>query len=200
MTETVTPVFLRLPQQGAIVGRLLAGYGEIEFELANVLKRFTHNMHSAFAAIFRVRSESGRIDIADAIIRSAISSKGLGPKWEKAIGAVRQCLKIRNQYAHCHWLEENNELIFTMLADAFDGPKAKPLTVRVALLSTLQDQESYFRYTVRCLSHLEWEYARLIGAAGDHPFEWPKERQPPILHTQRTWLPRPTAVDPENQN
>jgi hypothetical protein len=191
---TILPAFLRLPQEAAIIGRLLAGYGELEFEFADCVKHFSHDMHSAFAALFRLRTESGRIQVADALIRGPITALGLGTQYKDAYDAMLHCLKIRNQYAHCHWLEQDGELLFTMLDHAFDGPETKSLTIRVALLSTLQAQETYFDYTRRCFWFLSHETQRLRGQLRDNPFSMPLRMQPAILHTPPTKpLPR-TAV------
>src|SRR6266536_3381340 len=35
MTETVLPSFLRFREEGLIIGRILAGYGELEFEMCD---------------------------------------------------------------------------------------------------------------------------------------------------------------------
>jgi hypothetical protein len=35
MTETIMPCFDRFPREGNLIGRLLAGYGELELELCS---------------------------------------------------------------------------------------------------------------------------------------------------------------------
>ncbi len=180
--------------EASIIGRILAGYGELEFEFADCLKHFAHDMHSAFAALFRLRSESGRIQVADALIRGPIAALGLGTQYKDTYDAMLHCLKIRNQYAHCHWLEHEGQLLFTMLEDAFDGPDTKSLTIRVASLPTLVAQEGYFDYTQRCFWFLSNETQRLKGRIREHPFAMPPKMQPAILHTKPTTPLPPTAV------
>jgi hypothetical protein len=38
MARTILPAFVQFPKEAAIIGRLLAGYGELEFDLCNCLR------------------------------------------------------------------------------------------------------------------------------------------------------------------
>ena len=61
MPATIMPCFGRFPEEGSIIGRLLAGYGELEFELCRCVAAINDNMDAAIKAMFRVRGEEKRI-------------------------------------------------------------------------------------------------------------------------------------------
>ena len=44
MAETIIPTFAVFPQEGVIVGRLLAGYGELELELCACVAVISDNI------------------------------------------------------------------------------------------------------------------------------------------------------------
>ena len=76
---------------------MLMAYGEIEFGLLTLIATTMDDDHDLAAKIlFRVRGEAARIDVSDALIRTAYYKVGLGPKWENALGAIKVCKKIRN--------------------------------------------------------------------------------------------------------
>ena len=88
MARSIMPVFIEAPQEAEIIGRLITGYGELEFDLANCLANFTHDNDSAFRALFRVRTESGRLQIATSLMRSPLTDLGLGPQCDDALGSI----------------------------------------------------------------------------------------------------------------
>ena len=103
---TVMPLFLKHPEEGAIIGRILAGYGELEYHMAECLTDHVHSEDAAFRLIFRTRlSENGRIAAVDSLMRPALVDLGLSAEYANAHGAIKHCARIRNQYAHCHWTE-----------------------------------------------------------------------------------------------
>ncbi len=59
-----------------------------------------------FKAMFRARGETPRVDIADAMGRKCDYDLKLGTQFSEAIGGMRYCLKIRNQYSHCQWHDD----------------------------------------------------------------------------------------------
>jgi len=65
----------------------------------NCVQVVRDDFDAVLKAIFRVRGETARIDIADALGRHFYDDRGLATEFGMAVGAVRHCLKIRNQYA-----------------------------------------------------------------------------------------------------
>jgi hypothetical protein len=151
--------FQDFPKEREIIGRLLIAYGEIEFALMDYLAAtLGSDGHMVTRVLFRVKGESARIEVADALIRPAFAKIGLDGKWGNAIGAIRLCKNIRNQYAHCHWQVLNGVLRFMDL-DTMAESTAGPVTLDLIRLElSLLDQES---------SYFEYALARLIQLGGD---------------------------------
>jgi hypothetical protein len=101
----VMPAFHRFPNEAAIIARLLAGYAELEIALLHCVAVAT-DFNATLKAMFRIRGETARINVGDALGRQVYHKLGLGTDFEMAVGALRYCLKIRNQYAHCNWYDD----------------------------------------------------------------------------------------------
>lgn len=195
MANPIMPVFHQAAQEAAIIGRLITGYGELEYDLAMCLSRFTHDQDSAFRALFGIRAVRGRLHIADSLIQTPLGKLGLGPQYADAKGAIHRCLSIRNQYAHCHWGEyKNQELYFVNMEKEVEGPKSKSEFTYMRLsLPLLNEQEDYFSYTQNCFWFLTYEVDYLRDPIKNHPFLMPKKRPQPNLHNPSTTLPSDTT-------
>lgn len=186
MTETIMPAFQRFPEEGNIIGRLLAGYGELELELCFCVGAIRNDFDLAFKPMFRPRGETQRIQIADAIGREMYRQFKLGTQFEEAISAITYCLKIRNQYAHCHWTDNfGKELGFVQLEAPAKGHKPVGNVFQIKIqnldLGLLQEQESYFVYTRHCLRFLYSEIMSRAGKYTKNPFPSPKKVKRPTL-------------------
>lgn len=157
--SNIMPAFDKFPREGAIVGRLLVGYGELELGLCFCVAAARDDFNMVFKAMFRPRGESQRILIADAMGRGPLHQAGVAQPFEEAISAMKLCLKIRNQFAHCYWTDDfGRQLGFVELEDTADKNrtindvyhiKASDIT-----LAVLEAQEAYFVYTRDLLAHL----------------------------------------------
>ena len=188
MSSALVPAFDRFPKEAAIIGRLLAGYAELEFTFGlcaeravrkvqhpgypNAVEHKADNRHVALKALYRLRSESGRLQVADALARSEYTHIGLEAPYADAIGAIRHCLKIRNQFAHCHWGIDRVTLglIFTDLEENAQGASDFTFesTWRSIDLTLLRDHETYFEYTMKCLEFIHAEFrvrAKMVNPA-----------------------------------
>jgi hypothetical protein len=79
-----------------------------------------------------------------------------------AIGAIRHCLKIRNQYAHCVWFNDNSgKLAFAAVEDiAQQNTFLKDLSnlpIFYVNVQLLDSQEAYFVYTDRLFAWVNHE-------------------------------------------
>jgi hypothetical protein len=64
--------FADFPRELEIVGQLLIAYGEIEYALLGCLRKvLDDDIHTATRILFRVKGESARIEVSDAIMRPA---------------------------------------------------------------------------------------------------------------------------------
>jgi hypothetical protein len=177
--------FVDFPQEREIIGTMLIAYGEIEWALAVCVQHALNVTPSeATRILFRVAGEGPRMSVADAIVRPIFAKVGLEGEWGNAIGAAKQCRKIRNQYAHCHWRKFNDGVLrFVNLdqeaADPADGPlivDAIPLK-----LELLQRQRAYFIYALDLLYYLEEEYKVRAGRSSSHSQVRPRSvAQPPL--------------------
>ena len=180
------PVFDRFPQEAALVGKILAGYGEIEFELCSCVAAAQDDLDMVFKAMFRPRGETQRIDIADALGRKRYRASGLEQIFSEAIGDTRYCLKIRNQYSHCTWHDDlTGHLAFVELeeiAAKHEVIDLRALTTKHLDIHTLTEQHNYFRRVINCLTYLNFEIRRQAGSVTSHPFRVPQKVRRPLLH------------------
>ncbi|MGM4920081.1 hypothetical protein [Tardiphaga sp. 813_E8_N1_3] len=176
------PAFLRHPKEAAIIGRMLAGYGELEFLLCMCLRAPLGDLRKAARLLFRNRGEEQRIAIADAILRPFYADCNLDQIWVTARREIGVCKDFRNQYSHCHWLDEDDlGLFFTNLEKG-----AKTLGGDISLeffhvdVPLLEEQEAHFRHAGNHLIYLEAEQRRLAGKLRGHAFVIPPaKRRPP---------------------
>lgn len=172
-------------QERFLLGSMLISYGEFEFNLAclveDVLKVTTDE---AARLLFRVRGEGARIDVADALIRPAMARANLGGKWGNVYGALKHCKKIRNQYAHCHWQNIDNNLYFLDFDQDAQSPADEVFMLRYhgIDLPLLEAQIGFFEYTSDLLYYLSFEYRKF---AHNGKVEWKEPKsvpQPPLYN------------------
>lgn len=179
---SVLRAFSDFPNEAALIGRMVVGYTDLEVDLMNCVKSAREDMDTVFKAMFRTRGETQRIDIADAIGRQTYRGLNLGSQFEMAIGAQKHCLKIRNQYAHSAWWNDNSgRLAFSNLEelakinDPVEG--LHELNVRHVELPLLNEQFTYFEYTSALLIWVLQEGNRLT----DRPYH-PGVQRPTAPH------------------
>jgi hypothetical protein len=172
------PAFRFRRKNSATVGRLIAGYGELEYLLSvcagraiAVKRRIPPNtmrvVHRAkyenrgTKLIFRIRGEKKRIDIASRIMRPAYTGAGLGAELDETLNAMRASLLFRNLFAHCHWARSKKRgLFFINLEESAKLPQKLNLSrFRHASSKSLQRAEDYFWYTFQMLDYLMDEFA-----------------------------------------
>jgi hypothetical protein len=69
MARTIMPIFDACQEEGKIIGRLLAGYGELEFAICGCLAATMDDLNDAARIFYRVRGEEQRLHVADAMMR-----------------------------------------------------------------------------------------------------------------------------------
>src|SRR6266487_462405 len=93
MTETVLPSFLRFREEGLIIGRILAGYGELEFEMCDCVFAINNDLDSSIRQLFGRRGELRRIKIAEELMKAQYEAAGLAaphrPSWKTWTGVGR---------------------------------------------------------------------------------------------------------------
>jgi len=184
MGHTVLEIFKKHPNEAAIVGRLLAGYGELEFNLLSLLTPYMHSNVMAAKVLFRLRGEEQRIQLADAIIRERITDSPMKERYAEAISDMGHCRKIRNQYAHCHWGEHSVVgLTIAILEPGMKSNAPMPMVSTPQIsYELLVQQEHFFDFVADCLWNLAKE-SDVTGARLSIPLRpRPKKVPQPRLH------------------
>jgi hypothetical protein len=165
--------FEDFPTEAILIGRILAGYADLEIDLMHCAKAVRGDLDLTLKAMFRGRGNKQRIDVADAVARQPYVDLKLGAEFDAAIAAVRLCLRIRNLYAHCIWWNDNSgQLAFANLEELAKENAVvtdlHALTVNHVTVSHLQDQFAYFEYADDMLLGVLHEGNRKAGRP-DHP-------------------------------
>lgn len=183
MRSPIAPWFEDYNEEALHVGALLTGYGELEFEAYACAAEAMGNSDLTFRLLFRLRSESQRIDAFDTMLMPTVSKFELEGPYAHIIGALRHCRSIRNVYAHSHWHfpVEGNRLYHCSLEDAAKkGSEAHMIKMNPVFLPLLKQQVLYFEYCMNGLQWLRHEMIRLDGGP-KHSYTAPKGLPKPSL-------------------
>jgi|SRR6516164_6300545 hypothetical protein len=119
----INPCFHRFPAEAAIIGRLLAAFGELEVTVCYNARKATNLGDLVVAALYRIRATRSRLEAVDALMRPIYTTAGFSELYGDAFGRVMHCLRIRNQFAHCNWGDhETAGLFFVDLQVAAERP------------------------------------------------------------------------------
>ena len=179
----IMPAFDRYPKEAELIGKILAGYGDLEFALCHCVSQAQNDFDMVLKAMFRARGERQRIKIADAMGHNQFSALKLGGRFSQAITDTHECRKIRNRYAHCNWHDDlTGGLGFVNLEEIAE--KSKPagltnLTIRHLDVAVLSQQVDYFSYVDDCLTYLNFEAQKRQGRIQNQPWRTPKKIPPP---------------------
>ena len=94
MTKSIMAPFSKFSWEGDTIGRLLAGYSNIEMSLFHAVHLATGDFNTALKKMFGIRSESGRIRAAEKLALLEYQRLKLAADFEKALRVMRYCLKI----------------------------------------------------------------------------------------------------------
>lgn len=184
MSEPIMPAFRAHPKEAEIIGRLLAGYGELEFLMAMCVAECVGGLSTASRLLFRNRGEEHRISIADAVLVPYCDKFNLLEEWEIVRRGLSWCKQTRNQFSHCHWYDDGpGELFFTNIEKA---AKTKLGEAKLAFfhvdVSLLNLHEAYFRWTGDGLVYLRARIRELLGRPVSDSFLCPTEMPQPPRH------------------
>src|SRR5215470_12660284 len=148
--------------EGMVIGRLLAGYGELEVLLLACRIAAEGMVDLPVRELFSSRGEKRRLVTATAILRSDYTRAGLIGDLQQASDDLDWCRQIRNQYSHCQWYWTTQDgLCFVNLEELAKQPTfILDLTAgrHPISRSLLEDQEAFFLYVKECLMYLETSY------------------------------------------
>ncbi|MEA2825243.1 MAG: hypothetical protein QOF03_1725 [Alphaproteobacteria bacterium] len=173
------------PEEASLAGRIILTYGQMEFLLAGCVSHTTPDPTSAFRIFYRIIGETARIEIADALIQPWVQDKELAGHYGLVIGALRECVQIRNQFAHCGWRTDEathtgTGLFFVNFSDPAEAPLGFKLNMawRHIDVPLLIEQLDYFGYVIAGLLYLSRAFG-WTGTKEPNPFPAPKARRPP---------------------
>ena len=178
----INPAFDDFPDEGFIVGKLVVSFGELELFCGLLAGDAIKNQDMALRAMYRSRSTSARIDLADVLMRGAFISVGLNDEYEEMLSAVPHSLSIRNQYAHCHWAPGQDGLFFADLEKAEKRAEEFIYDQRHVDLILLQKKECYFDYARSMLLFLQSELQIKSGNKKYHSGPCPAKQAPPSMY------------------
>jgi|ERR1700730_9687188 hypothetical protein len=174
MADYIIPSFIDFPVEGAIVGRILAGYGELELELCQCVAAVTRNIDDVIRKLFNLRGEKRRVDCADNLARAPYMKAGLGSDYKTVINDMHYCRELRNQYAHCQWYGTSQDgFAFVNLEEVSKlNTPVLPLESHRRLVDAalLQQQETFFKYVQKYFWHITGEYQTRVN--GQHGHVW----------------------------
>jgi hypothetical protein len=177
--------------EGVIIGRLLAGYGELEVEMCACFIAVEGMLDLPIRRLFNERGAGNRIKIAEKALTGEYTKASLQVELAEALDDMEWCRKIRNQYAHCQWYWTSQDgLCFVNLEELAKQPS--PI---IALMSNrhsldvplLKAQEEYFNYLKECFKYLEtayraWNQAQSLPRRPAYVFPRPSNVTQPPLH------------------
>lgn len=194
-TFRINPAFHRWSQEAAIIGRILAAFGEIEYQVAlcasHAMTDTTAPHPPILRALYRLRSTSSRIDASDAFMRPVFVELRRQTEYEELMKAVKYCLRIRNQFSHCNWADDDAAgLFFVDLEDTARNSDEWDHDWRHVDVPLLAEMEEYFVYAQDWLYYLDSELMLATLRISIQPFAKPRVRaQPPLHNPQSKHLP-----------
>jgi hypothetical protein len=178
------PVFQKFRVEAEIIGRLVVGYGELEFDLFDCVAMVVGNFDKTIKAMFRSRSETKRINIVETLGRDPYTNLALGDWFDEAINGMRYCVQVRNQYAHRNFYDDSGTLAFVNLEELAKREEIvndlSSLIIKHVAPTLLEEQERYFVYVRATIAFLNSEGRVRSGKIKANPFD-PHEKmvQPP---------------------
>jgi hypothetical protein len=180
------------PKEMAVIGRILVDYGELEVDLMNCVQvARSFDLNGTLKAMFRVRGETNRIDVADGLGRSSYVAANLGTEFDTMIKAIRQCLRFRNKYAHAIWHDPDSgkNLCYVSLEELAkepdDVPDLKALTFFFIDEALLLQQETFFEYARSLISYVNAQ-GQANRAGLRRQYQPPTPVAPPAFYTRKT--------------
>ena len=89
------PAFRKFQNEARLIGNLLTGYTDLELSLLNCVQVVKNDFDAVLKAMFRVRAETSRIEIADGLGLNEYRTIGLEAEFSEAIDAMRHCVKMK---------------------------------------------------------------------------------------------------------
>jgi hypothetical protein len=185
----INPAFKRHPNEAFLIGRIVVHFGELEVSFCQNNTTALDTFIPLMKALYSLKATSSRIDFLDGLMRNLYLGNGLVQEYDIAILMVRYCLRIRNLFAHCNWVDDPTGnypgLFYADLQDSAKTPDFR-FDWKHVDAPLLQSHEDYFAETMEWLSYLHHELAVRLKKLSSHV--WPR---PSELEQPRCIIPRP---------
>lgn len=147
------------------------------------------DLNSTLKAMFRVRGETSRINIAEALGQQQYDEFGLQTEFREAVSAMRYCLKIRNRFTHSYWHSPLDGLCYVALEDLAETAEIvtdlSKLDFFYLDIELITRHLAYFRYTDDALRFANYEGRVRAGKLQSHIVSRPKQLERPPLYTRK---------------
>jgi hypothetical protein len=178
--------FEQFPEEARLIGRLLAGYADLELSLMHCVKAIRNDLDGPLKALFRARGETSRLLIADGLGRANADTFDLANEFAMTIAGMRHCLRIRNQFAHCVWHNDlSGRLAFVNLEELAAANQRVDdligLGIAYVSVELLAAQWTYFQHVDRMLLWVTQEACRRAERPALPPRPWPGQTVLPDL-------------------
>jgi hypothetical protein len=179
-----------------LLGRILAGFGDVEFAMQRCVGAAIYNNTAATRALFRLLGSDVRLNVADALMRPAYDRAGMSNQYNEALGATRYSKSIRNQYAHAHWVYSKEAgCFFTSLEkEAKKSGDVLSLDFKHVDWPLLHQQKDYLIYSLAWWYYLCYELQLRQGKSPSHTWRVPKIIAQPPLHNPQEKHPLPPEL------
>lgn len=162
---------------GEIVGRFVIEYGELEWQLCLFAGHIIGDPNAAIKTMYRIRSESQRLAVADALVRNRIENEEIKSIYEQTFAHLHRCRKIRNQYAHTNWVNAGgSRLCFVKIEEIAESNRVADtldLTKYHLTLEVVTDQQRFIYEVAQNLTYLNF-------AVQGHEHHFVENIQPPL--------------------
>lgn len=181
----LNPALTMYRREAVLIGRILMAYGELEYIICKSVAECRDKPYPILRALYRINGTTARLQAADALAHEIYDDFGMGPAFSDAIGALRICMSIRHQYAHCAWADggrgRNGGLYFADPSTTARDSSGWEHNWRHINAQLLKLQYDYFEYSKDLLFHIEtgassWRRSQLPI------FPVPPKRAPPKMH------------------
>lgn len=199
------PAFRRRPKAAGVVGRILAGYGDLELMLAQMMgmamasKRPIRPHHSppqhriyyehiGLQALYGVRGAEFRLKKIRQVCRPAFNKFGLGTELTDLLAMVEDCRIYRNLFSHCLWAQSKHRgLFFVDLEEEAKSPGLLSYRYRYASQGALDEIEKHYWLTVQYILNTSQLFTFKAGLSRSPPPLAPSKR--PVLKAHKILLP-----------
>jgi hypothetical protein len=189
----------------AYIGRIIAGYGGIEFRVGEsignalaskrkptpkniwLLQHDTHYRKIGLQVLFKIQGAERRLKRAKAIARLSYERAGLGTEFSETLLDINQCRILRNIFAHAVYDHSSTGLFISSMEQAASHPGMLRYEIQNVPRQSLKEIEAFFKRTERRIFSMNYIFAVRAGLSPPPAPSMPK--RPAALRAHTSLLP-----------